>query len=50
VEIELTMNLTGGFGQFVLPEEIRQVDSVAITMTLDPNRRRKRSPMQTAGR
>ena len=32
VEIELTMNLTGGFGQFVLPEEIRQVDSV-VTMT-----------------
>lgn len=28
VEIELTMNLTGGFAQFVLPEEIRQVDSV----------------------
>ena len=32
VEIELTMNLTGGFSQFVLPEEIRQVDSV-VTMT-----------------
>ena len=33
VEIELTMNLTGGFSQFVLPEEIRQVDSV-VTMTV----------------
>jgi hypothetical protein len=32
VEIELTMNLTGGFAQFVLPEEIRQVDSV-VTMS-----------------
>ena len=32
VEIELTMKLTGGFGQFVLPEEIRQVDSV-VTMS-----------------
>jgi len=32
LEIELTMNLTGGFSQFVLPEEIRQVDSV-VTMT-----------------
>jgi hypothetical protein len=32
VEIELTMRLTGGFSQFVLPEEIRQVDSV-VTMT-----------------
>jgi len=28
LEIELTMNLTGGFGQFVLPEEIRQVEPV----------------------
>ena len=28
VEIELSMNLTGGFGQFVLPEEIRQVEPV----------------------
>jgi hypothetical protein len=28
VEIELTMKLTGGFDQFVLPEEIRQVESV----------------------
>jgi hypothetical protein len=34
VEIELTMNLTGGFNQFVLPEEIRQVDSVtAVTIS-----------------
>ena len=32
VEIELTMKLTGGFSQFVLPEEIRQVDAV-VTMT-----------------
>lgn len=28
LEIELTMSLTGGFGQFVLPEEIRQVEPV----------------------
>ena len=34
VEIELTMNLTGGFAQFVLPEEIRQVETVT-TMTAD---------------
>jgi hypothetical protein len=33
VEIELSMNLTGGFGQFVLPEEIRQVEPVT-TMTI----------------
>lgn len=33
LEIELTMNLTGGFGQFVLPEEIRQVEGVT-TMTV----------------
>ena len=35
LEIELTMNLTGGFGQFVLPEEIRQVEPVT-TMTTVP--------------
>lgn len=34
LEIELTMNLTGGFGQFVLPDEIHQVESVT-TMTVD---------------
>jgi len=28
VEVELTMNFVGGFNQYVLPEEIRQVDSV----------------------
>ena len=28
LEIELTLKLTGGFGQFVLPEEIRPVESV----------------------
>ena len=33
LEIELTMNLTGGFGQFVLPEEIRQVEPLT-TMTI----------------
>jgi hypothetical protein len=31
VEIELTMKLSGGFAQFVLPEEIRQVDSITAT-------------------
>ena len=36
VEIELTMNLTGGFGQFVLPEEIRQVDSVTTMNGAEP--------------
>ena len=34
LEVELTMTLTGGFSQFVLPEEIRQVDSVT-PMTAD---------------
>ncbi|WP_319522060.1 hypothetical protein [uncultured Desulfosarcina sp.] len=33
LEIELTMNLTGGFGQFVLPEEIRQVEPVTTMNT-----------------
>ena len=28
LEIEMTMSLTGGFGQFVLPEEIHQVEPV----------------------
>lgn len=31
VEIEITMTLSGGFAQFVLPEEIRQVDSITAT-------------------
>ena len=31
VEIEMTMTLSGGFAQFVLPEEIRQVDSIKAT-------------------
>lgn len=31
VKIELTMQLSGGFAQFVLPEEIRQVDSITAT-------------------
>jgi hypothetical protein len=37
LEIELTMTLTGGFSQFVLPEEIRQVDSVTPMKTVDPS-------------
>lgn len=37
VGIELTMNLTGGFGQFVLPEEIRQVDSVVAMTATGPD-------------
>lgn len=32
VKIELSMNLTGGFAQFVLPEEIRQVDTVTAVV------------------
>ncbi len=36
VIIELTMNLTGGFGQFVLPEEIRQVEPVTTMTTVKP--------------
>lgn len=36
VEIELSMNLTGGFAQFVLPEEIRQVDAVTTVVTDAP--------------
>jgi hypothetical protein len=39
VEIELTMKMNGGFSQFVLPEEIRQVDSVTtIASAGAPNR------------
>jgi hypothetical protein len=37
VEIELTMHLTGGFSQFVLPEEIRQVDSVVTMSAIEPD-------------
>jgi hypothetical protein len=49
VGIELTMNLTGGFGQFVLPEEIRQVDSV-VAMTMNtPEPDADTPPMQTDG-
>lgn len=36
VAIELAMNLTGGFGQFVLPEEIRQVESVTTMTAAEP--------------
>lgn len=39
VAIELTMKLSGGFGQFVLPEEIRQVDSIsAMTAPATPSK------------
>lgn len=31
VEIEMTMKLSGGFAQFALPEDIRQVDSITAT-------------------
>jgi hypothetical protein len=31
VEIEMTMKLSGGFAQFVLPQDIRQVDSITAT-------------------
>lgn len=30
-EVEITMKLSGGFAQFVLPKEIRQVDSITAT-------------------
>ena len=46
VEIELTMNLTGGFGQLVLPEEIRQVDSVVTMTTAGP---KEKKPANQAG-
>jgi hypothetical protein len=36
LKIELTMNLTGGFGQFVLPEEIRQVESLTTMTAAEP--------------
>lgn len=36
LQIELSMSLTGGFGQFVLPEEIRQVDSITTLATAEP--------------
>lgn len=36
VEVELEMSLTGGFAQFVLPEEIRQVDSVTTVTNAKP--------------
>lgn len=35
VKIELTMKLSGGFGQFVLPEEIRQVDSITAVNAVE---------------
>jgi hypothetical protein len=39
VKIDLTMNLTGGFDQFVLPEEIRQVETVTtVTVTSAANK------------
>lgn len=31
VEIEMTMKLSGGFAQFVLPDDIQQVDSITAT-------------------
>lgn len=43
VEIELTMSLTGGFAQFVLPEEIRQVDSVVAMSSDEPEVKRPES-------
>lgn len=49
VEIELTMKLSGGFAQFVLPEEIRQVDSITATtgeteLPATPSREAKEKP------
>ncbi|MBC2713511.1 MAG: hypothetical protein HGJ94_21675 [Desulfosarcina sp.] len=44
VEIELTMNLTGGFGQFVLPEEIRQVDAVTTMIVTEPKADKPSTP------
>jgi hypothetical protein len=46
VEIELTMNLTGGFSQFVLPEEIRQVDSVVTMPAAEPDADKPAIPVQ----
>ncbi|BBO90902.1 hypothetical protein DSCOOX_40820 [Desulfosarcina ovata subsp. ovata] len=37
LEIELSMPLTGGFAQFVLPAEIRQVDTVTATVSAHPS-------------
>ncbi|PIE66849.1 MAG: hypothetical protein CSA23_06815 [Deltaproteobacteria bacterium] len=38
LEIELTMKLTGGFGQFVLPGEIRQVETVTTVTGVTPEK------------
>ena len=46
VEIELTMNLTGGFSQFVLPEEIRQVDSVVTMTAAEPDADKPVKPVE----
>jgi hypothetical protein len=46
LEIELTMNLTGGFSQFVLPEEIRQVDSVVTMTTAEPDADMPTTPVE----
>jgi len=49
VEIELTMKLSGGFAQFVLPDEIRQVDSITATtgeteLPATPSRKAEEKP------
>ncbi len=44
VKIELTMDLIGGFAQFVLPEEIRQVDSVTTMAAAKPEGDRSSTP------
>jgi hypothetical protein len=49
VEIELTMNLTGGFAQFVLPEEIRQVDSVTTMTLAEPEAEKMSMPADDNG-
>jgi hypothetical protein len=43
LEIELTMSLTGGFAQFVLPEEIRQVEPVT---TMNTKRNETKAPSE----
>jgi hypothetical protein len=48
VEIELTMTLTGGFSQFVLPEEIRQVDSVVTMTAVEPDANQPAIPVEGA--
>ena len=48
VEVELEMNLTGGFAQFVLPEEIRQVDSVTTVTNSRPEEDQRSTQMKTA--